>query len=111
MSDQSQIITERITRQAHADMTASPIKSISSKTPLNVTLGSVIAVLWTALTGAVGYIHGITTDHEKRIIVLEQKRTADDEQTKGTEIRRDRERTEILEALRRIEDHFDRRTP
>lgn len=92
-------------------MSTSALKAITSKTPLNVTLGSVIAVLWTALTGAVGYIHGITTDHEKRIIVLEQKRDADDKRTEATERQRDRERTEILEALHRIEDHFERRGP
>jgi len=89
-------------------MTATPIHS---KTPLSVTLGSVIAVLWTLLAGAVGFIHGITTDHEKRIIILEQKRNADDEMTKATEIRRDRERVEILDALNRIELHLERKLP
>lgn len=91
-------------------MSAVP-KEITGKTPLNVTLGSVVAVLWTLLTGAVGYIHGITSDHEKRIIVLEQKRNADDEKTRDTEVRRDRERTEILGALRRIEEHLERKFP
>ena len=84
---------------------------LTAKTNLSITLGSVCVVIWTLLAGAIGFIHGITAEHEKRIIILEQKRTADDERTKETETRRDRERTEILGSLRRIEEYLERKFP